>query len=316
MVTLCLTTVWPARSARSCRRSRQPGRRPRCPASSPPPRPRSPAVGRSRPGTRAVVITTSKPPMACSELLLLLGALLLGELAGVAARAQPPRCPDRAIGHRPSGPGRPPRGGRRTRWCARRGAGRRSACRPATPTPSTTHAGQLHRAGRGGEHREEPGGFGGRRARRPCSRRRWPARTARPSPGRGRSGESPPRRRPARRAASTHRSGCRRCAAPGADRGLARAQPRHLLGRRRSDLDHHVGGPGVADRRPGVGVELVGRAGHAPRPDSTTTWTPLLTSAETALGTNATRRSSAPDSATTPTVVAAAATSAPSAYLS
>src|SRR6202011_4465431 len=40
-----------------------------------------------------------------------------------------------------------------------------------------------------------------------------------------------------------------------------------------------------------------------PAPDSTTTATPLFTSDATAFGTNATRRSYVPDSATTPTVV-------------
>ena len=67
-----------------------------------------------------------------------------------------------------------------------------------------------------------------------------------------------------------------------------------------SHLHDDVGSPAVADRGAGGRVGSSGNRARSPAPDSTTTATPLLTSAATYAGTNATRRSSGPDSATTP----------------
>ena len=79
---------------------RRRGRRPRCPAASPPRPRRSTSVGARRPGTCAVVITTSKPVIASSSALLLLGAARPRSARG---RTRPPRaarCPGRATGRR------------------------------------------------------------------------------------------------------------------------------------------------------------------------------------------------------------------------
>ena len=126
------------------------------------------------------------------------------------------------------------------------------ACRPATPAPSTsTLAGRTVPAAvvSIGKKRAAPA----RRSARRGSRRRWPARRARPSTGRARCAGSPPSRSAVTPASASARK--RSAAVSGARKPIStEPRPRRPISsaRRRRDLGHDLGPeqPSPSWRRP------------------------------------------------------------------
>ncbi len=157
IVTPVATISSPGRSARSCRRSPRRGRRSPSRRAS-----RSTAVavisrGAGRPGTRAVVITTSKLGIRACSARLLRGLLLGRQLARVAALGLLAATP-RSRNVAPSDSTCSLTAGR-TSKADTTAPSRRAvaiACSPATPAPSTSTFAGGDRAGGGHQHREEP----------------------------------------------------------------------------------------------------------------------------------------------------------------
>ena len=191
--------------------------------------------------------------------LLLLGTFVFGELAGVPALTgsvdsdvQPLR-PHRThlVGdlgtHVVAGGARAQPFGRRQRLQPGHADARAPARWPASRCPRPSSA-----SGRT-ESTPRP------RAARPCSRRRWPATTARPSPVPARCAGWPPARTPAHRLLERADRVVGVARRQKADQRLPAAQPADLVGGRRRDLDDDVGGPRIADGGAGRRVELVGQ---------------------------------------------------------
>ena len=198
------------------------------------------------------------------ERLLLLGALLRRSARGRSRPRRRPRSRGPATWRRATRPARPSPGARRSPSSA---APRRravaSACRPATPMPSTSTLRRRDRARGGHEHRVEAG-----RRRSAPEQRRLVARDV------GLRAQRVHRLRARDARDRLHRKGRRALVAQAgdarrvaqrreeADEDAAVAEAVDLRRGRRRDLDDDVGRPRVAERGAGVGVEA--RPGSAP----------------------------------------------------
>ena len=197
--TPCLTTTWSALAERAVAALlRPPGRRSPSRASSPATVSSVTSTGAGRPGISAVVMTMSAA-LARSAISAGLAALVVvAHLARVAAggflrlasprpRAAPRRTWRRAIRPAPS----PPAARRTLRSTAPRRLAVAIACRPATPAPRTsTRAALTVPAAVISIGMKRPYSLAATSP--PCSRRCWPATTARPSPARARCAAAAP----------------------------------------------------------------------------------------------------------------------------
>ncbi len=238
--------------------------------------------------------------------LLLARALLLGQLARVAALAAGLEAEVEPLRAERLRPARRPRGARRSRSCARRGAwrsrapaARRRRRRARAPWPAGSCRRRSSASGRSGPSPR-------RRAAPPGSRRRCSARTARPSPARARCAGSPPSRTPSpwRRRARAWSAGW--SAAPGSRSGSSPdPSPRIACGSggaivtTTSQRQTSAASRGDLSRPPSANAASVSSA-SAPAPLCTTTSRPLAFSLLTTSGTSATRCSPAAVSFGTP----------------
>ena len=212
--------------------------------------------GAGRPGTNAVVITTSNPVIAFSS------AFCCCARSSWRARGhnrphRRRRCRRPATGHPPTGPDRPPPDARHSRWSDRPGAWRWPAPEARPRPPRTPAPGRLHRSRRGGQHREEPGRLRRRHQHRlvpgDIGLRRQRIHRLRPRNPRNRlHGEAGD----ARQAQAFGDLGmCARCQEP--DHGGFWLQQTDLIGGRRVHLHHEVRRPGVTDGGSGLFVLFV-----------------------------------------------------------
>ena len=193
------------------------------------------------------------------EFLLLLRALVLGEFAGIPALAC---CVDAEV---------QPLGAHRTDLIGHLGAhvvaggagaetfGGRQRLQAGHPDAEHQHRRRLHGAGRGGQHREEPGRLRGGQQHRFVAgdvglRRQRVHHLRAGDPGNGFHGEGLHAGRLERTDLVVGVAGRQE-----SDQGLARTQLGDLLGAGRGDLDDDVGGPRVTDGGAGFGVEVVGK---------------------------------------------------------
>ena len=182
--------------------------------------------------------------------LLLLGLLLVGELARVAALARRLDPEVQPLGaerlHLLGDLGAHVVAGRLRAQAPRRG--QRLQARDADAEHE--HLGRRDRARRGHQHRVEARGVLGAEQRRLVAGRRWPARTARPSTARARCAGSPPSRRRSRPRLRERlqRLGLRARREEADERSPPRARRPISSALGGADLDDDVGAPRVADR--------------------------------------------------------------------
>ena len=262
------------------------------------------SVGAWRPGTSAVVMTTSKLLDRVGQRLLLLRALLLGQLARVAALARrldaevEPLRAERlhllgdlgahVVAGRPRA--EPP--------------GRRERLQPGDAAAEHEHLRGRDRARGGHQHRVEARRVLGAEQRRLVAGdvrlRRQRVHRLRAADPRDRLHRE---RRDLRVGERARRLG-RRQRREEADQERAVAELADLLARRRRDLDDDVGAPRVADLSPRPPrTARRGSARPRPRRASTTTSTSFAPRRLTTSGTIATRRSPSAVSLGTPTII-------------